>query len=44
MPLAPNEFPPDDDPIEIWGRRIGRALAVVACLVLAYHLFTTYLR
>lgn len=40
----PHEFPPDDDPIEVWGRRIGRGLAVVAGLALAYYLFTIYLR
>ncbi|MFD2029968.1 hypothetical protein ACFSKM_06030 [Ancylobacter dichloromethanicus] len=35
---------PEDDPMEVWGRRIGRGLAVVAGLVLAYYLFATYLR
>jgi len=44
MAREPHLFPPDDDPIEVWGRRIGRGLAVVAILVLAYYLFATYLR
>ncbi|HEY9213809.1 MAG TPA: hypothetical protein VIQ29_14505 [Ancylobacter sp.] len=44
MSRSPFEFPPDDDPIEVWGRRIGRGLAIVAILVLAYYLFATYLR
>lgn len=44
MSRAPNEFPPEDDPMEVWGRRIGRGLAVVAGLALAYYLFATYLR
>ncbi|WP_281063256.1 hypothetical protein [Ancylobacter gelatini] len=36
--------PPPDDPMEVWGRRIGRSLAVIAALVLVYYLFSTYLR
>jgi len=40
----PFSDPPDDDPVEVWGRRIGRGLAVAAGLVLAYYLFSTYLR
>ncbi|WP_428031038.1 hypothetical protein [Ancylobacter sp.] len=44
MSRAPNEFPPEDDPMEVWGRRIGRGLAVVAGLAMAYYLFATYLR
>lgn len=40
-PYAP---PPEDDPIEMWGRRIGRGLAIVAGLALAYYLLSTYLR
>ncbi|WP_414593339.1 hypothetical protein [Ancylobacter sp. G4_0304] len=36
--------PPPDDPMEVWGRRIGRSLAVIAALVLVYYLFLTYLR
>jgi len=41
---APHEFPPEDDPIEVWGRRIGRGLAILVGLGLAYYLFATYLR
>ena len=26
------------DPIELWGRRIGRAISVVVCIALAYWL------
>jgi len=44
MTRSPFEFPPDDDPMEVWGRRIGRGLAVAACLVLAYYFFSTFLR
>lgn len=33
-----------EDPIELWGRRIGRGLAIVALLVFAGHLLFTYLR
>lgn len=36
--------PPDDDPMELWGRRIGRGLAIAAGLALAYYLLSTYLR
>lgn len=35
--------PPEDDPIEIWGQRIGRGLAIVAGLGLAAYLVLTYL-
>ena len=49
MAREPHLFPPqgdpnDDDPVEVWGRRIGRSLAVVACIVLAAYLIFTYLR
>lgn len=44
MSREPHLFPPEDDPIEVWGRRIGRALAVLACIVLAAYLILTYLR
>lgn len=36
--------PPPDDPMEIWGRRIGRGLAVVVAFALAVYLLVTYLR
>ncbi|NWG23548.1 MAG: hypothetical protein HXY30_03875 [Pseudorhodoplanes sp.] len=32
------------DGIEIWGRRIGRALGVLAVIGLALHLYLTYMR
>jgi hypothetical protein len=32
------------DPIELWGRRVGRALSLVACIALAIYLTLTYLR
>jgi len=34
----------DADPIELWGRRIGRALSVVAFIGLCVYLYVTYLR
>jgi hypothetical protein len=33
-----------DDPIELWGRRIGRALSVAAFGALLAYLWATYLR
>ncbi|MDQ0349897.1 hypothetical protein [Ancylobacter vacuolatus] len=36
--------PPPDDPMEVWGRRLGRGLAVVVALGLVVYLFATYLR
>jgi hypothetical protein len=32
-----------DERIEVWGRRIGRALSLLAVLALAYYLAVTYL-
>jgi hypothetical protein len=32
------------DPIELWGRRIGRALSLLAVIALAVYLYLTYLR
>jgi len=32
------------DPIELWGRRIGRALSLLAVIALAIYLYLTYLR
>lgn len=43
MASDPHLFPPEDDPIEVWGRRIGRILAVLAGIVLAAYLILTYL-
>lgn len=36
-PIDPN------DPIERWGRRIGRLLGFIAVALLALHLYVTYL-
>jgi cytochrome c-type biogenesis protein CcmH/NrfG len=33
-----------DDPVERWGRRIGRALSLAAFLALCVYLYLTYLR
>jgi hypothetical protein len=33
-----------DDPAELWGRRIGRALSLVAFVALCIYLYLTYLR
>lgn len=35
---------PAGDSIEVWGRRIGRALGVVAFLALCAYLYVTYVR
>ena len=35
---------PAGDPIELWGRRIGRTLSAVAFLALAAYLYVTYVR
>jgi hypothetical protein len=32
------------DPIELWGRRIGRALSLAAFIGLSIYLYVTYLR
>ena len=32
------------DPIELWGRRIGRALSLIGVVALAAYLYLTYLR
>ena len=34
---------PDDDHIEIWGKRIARVLALIAFVVLFIHVMTTYI-
>ncbi|WAC29147.1 MULTISPECIES: hypothetical protein [unclassified Ancylobacter] len=44
MAHSPFTDPPDNDPMEVWGRRIGRGLAVVAALGLGLWLIATYLR
>ena len=33
---------PADDRIEIWGKRIGRGLGLIAVIALAIHLVVTY--
>lgn len=35
---------PNGDPIETWGRRIGRALGAVAFIALGIYLFVNYVR
>ena len=32
------------DPIELWGRRVGRSLSLLAVIALAVYLYLTYLR
>ncbi len=34
---------PEDDKIEIWGKRIGRLLGLIAVIALTIHLVTTYI-
>ncbi len=34
----------DGDRVEIWGKRIGRALSAAVCVLLAVYLYLTYLR
>ena len=41
-----NNAPPEDDsndPAVIWGRRVGRGLAVIGAMVLVAYLVETYL-
>jgi hypothetical protein len=33
-----------NDPVEIWGRRIGRGLSAIAVVALCIYLYATYLR
>ena len=41
--FSPEDSPPapENDPIERWGRRIGRALSVVIALVALWYLWST---
>jgi hypothetical protein len=32
------------DPVELWGRRIGRGLSLIGFIALAVYLYMTYLR
>ena len=42
--MSDHQPPPDDtDPAQIWGRRIGRALGVLAAIALLANLFTHWL-
>jgi hypothetical protein len=34
---------PDDDRIEIWGKRVARVLALIAFVILFIHVMTTYI-
>jgi hypothetical protein len=38
----PNEFG-DDDPIELWGKRIGRIIGYSLVMFAIWHLYTTYI-
>jgi hypothetical protein len=40
----PNEAPQSVDAVELWGRRIGRALSLIGVVALATYLYLTYLR
>jgi hypothetical protein len=35
---------PERDPIELWGKRIGRALSLIGVAALAIYLYVTYIR
>ncbi|MGE3149236.1 MAG: hypothetical protein AB7K04_09230 [Pseudorhodoplanes sp.] len=34
----------ENDPIELWGRRIGRALSLIGVIALAIYLYVSYAR
>lgn len=34
----------ENDPIELWGKRIGRALSLVGFVALAIYLYVTYVK
>jgi hypothetical protein len=34
----------EKDPIELWGRRIGRVLSLIGFVALAIYLYATYVR
>jgi hypothetical protein len=35
---------PTDDPVEMWGARIGRSLSLIAVIAICLYLFVTYVR
>lgn len=44
QPPEEESAPGAGDPIERWGRRIGRALGLIAVVALSVYLYLTYLR
>jgi hypothetical protein len=34
----------ENDPIELWGKRIGRALSLIGVVALAIYLYVTYVK
>ena len=42
--FAAAEAKAENDPIELWGRRIGRVLSAIAFVGLAIYLYATYVR
>lgn len=35
---------PTDDPVEMWGARIGRSLSLIAVIAICLYLFVVYVR
>ena len=35
---------PEHDPIELWGKRIGRGLSLIGFIALAIYLYVTYVK
>jgi hypothetical protein len=35
---------PEHDPIELWGKRIGRGLSLIGFVALAIYLYVTYVK
>jgi hypothetical protein len=42
--FAGHDGEPERDPIELWGKRIGRALSLIGFVALAIYLYVTYIR
>lgn len=40
----PDDAAAPSDVAEVWGRRIGRALSLAACIALAVYIYVTYVR